>query len=168
MLIRNGIPTPEDLAKVMPSEARLNKGPVAVCECFQCIPCNPCSKACPKNAITVEPDINQIPVIDEDLCIGCGLCVAACPGLALFVVDMTYSEDEALVTIPFEFWPVPEKGQFAEGLDRSGVSRGWFRIVRVVQGRGQNKTWMITLAVPKDLAMEIRNIRVGGYRDERE
>ena len=168
MLIQNGIPTQEDLNRVTPSASRFNKGPVAVCECFQCIPCNPCSKACPKGAIKVEPDINQIPVIDTDLCIGCGLCIAACPGLALFVVDMTYSEEEALVTIPFEFWPVPQKGQIAEGLDRSGKSRGWFRVVRTVQGRGQNKTWMITLAVPKALAMDIRNIKAGGYQDERE
>ena len=167
MLIRDGIVTAEDLQKVLPSEERLAQGPVAVCECFQCIPCNPCAKACPKGAITVEPDINQIPVIDEEKCIGCRLCVAACPGLALFVVDATYSETEGLVTIPFEFYPVPEKGQFAEGLNRAGQALGWFEVIRVIQASGQNLTWLVTLAVPKDLLMEVRNIRIGGYRNER-
>ena len=57
MLIQNGIPTAEDLMKVMPSEERLRRGPAAIAECFQCIPCNPCAKACPFGAIT---DVSMI------------------------------------------------------------------------------------------------------------
>lgn len=167
MLIRDGIPTSEDLATVMPSEERLAKGPIAITECFQNIACNPCVAACPQHAISMEPDINATPKVDPDACIGCRVCVARCPGLAIFVVDMTHSEDTALVTLPFEFLPVPEKGQLVCGLNREGAEQGWYPVVRAVSGGKKNMTWMLTLEVPKDKALEVRNIKVGGYRDGR-
>ena len=165
MLINDGIPTAEDLAKVLPSEERLNKGPIAITECFQEIACNPCVAACPQHAISMEPDINATPKVDPDKCIGCRICVAKCPGLAIFVVDMTQSEDTAAVTLPFEYIPVPEKGQLACGLNRAGEELGWFPVLRAVFGGKKNLTYMITLEVPKELAMEVRNIKAGGYRD---
>ncbi len=165
MLNKDGIPTAEDIQTVTPSEERLRRGPIAIAECFQHIPCNPCTKACVKQAITVQPGINDLPKVNGDICNGCGTCIAACPGLAIFVVDYTYSDTEALVKIPFEFLPVPKEGQIVCGLDRSGAERGWFRVVNVLPGRKENKTYTITLAVPKELAMEVRNIRIGGYRD---
>lgn len=165
MLIRDGIPTKEDIAGVMPDKERMEKGPVAIAECFQNIACNPCTKACPKKAIQMEPDINARPVINPELCIGCGLCVAKCPGLAIFVVDMTYSEEMALVQLPFEFLPVPRAGQYVCGLNRAGEEQGWFEVIKARNGGKENLTWVLSLAVPKALAMEVRNIRIGGYRD---
>ena len=47
--------TAEDLAKVLPSEERLNKGPVAITECFQEIACNPCVAACPHSDQETRP-----------------------------------------------------------------------------------------------------------------
>lgn len=168
MLTVDGIPTKEDLNKVFPSEERMLKGAVAIAECFQQIPCNPCTKACVKKAIRVEPDINETPKVDTDVCNGCGACLLRCPGLAIFIVDKSYSETEALVKLPFEFLPVPQKGQFVEGLARDGQPLGWFEVERVVNGGKTNQTNMISLIVPQNLALEVRNIRVGGYRDGRE
>ncbi len=166
MLIRDGIPTPEDLLTVTPSQERLAKGPVAIAECFQQIPCNPCTTACYRKAILVEPDINQTPTVDFDNCTGCGACILRCPGLAIFVVDMTYSETTALVKLPFEFLPLPVAGQQAVGLNRAGEALGYFPVVRVQSGGRKNLTNIITLEVPKALAMEVRNIVAGGYKDE--
>lgn len=164
MLINDGIPTKEDLAKVFPSEERLAQGPVSVIECFQKIPCNPCVKACPRGAISMGCDINNVPELDAEKCNGCGLCILRCPGLAIFVVDKTYSEDFVLVKLPFEYIPLPEKGQLAQGLDREGKPLGWFEVVQVISGGKTNMTHAIALKVPQELAMEVRNIEVGGYR----
>ncbi len=166
MMIQDGIPTAEDLASVMPEAERLAEGPIAVTECFQNIACNPCVAACAKHAISMEPDMNGLPHVDPRICNGCGICVGRCPGLAIFVVDMTWSETKALVKIPFEFYPVPEPGQLVCGLNRAGEEQGWFRVVRVVSGGAKNLTRVISLEVPKELAMEVRNIRVGGYRND--
>ena len=62
-----------------PSQERLAKGPVAVIECCQNIPCNPCETACKFGAITVGDPITNLPVLDESKCIGCGACANLCP-----------------------------------------------------------------------------------------
>jgi len=165
MLINTGIPTKEDLAAVTPSEERFAKGPVAILECFQEIPCNPCVDACKRNAILPLKDINDIPVVDFEKCNGCGICLTQCPGLAIFVVDKTYSGTHAVVRLPYEFVPVPEQGQLACGLDRAGKEHGWFEVVKVISGGPVNKTTTIWLAVPKELAMEIRSIKIGGFKN---
>jgi Fe-S-cluster-containing hydrogenase component 2 len=165
MLFETGIPTKEDVLKITPGEERFAKGPVVIVECFQEIPCNPCVDACNRGAITKKRDINDLPKVDFDKCNGCGLCIVQCPGLAIFVVDKTYSATHAVVRIPYEFVPVPEKGQLACGLDRGGEEKGWFEVVRVMSGGPKNKTTTIWLAVPKNLAMEVRSIRIGDYKN---
>jgi len=159
MLINDGIPSKEDLAPVIPSDERLAKGPVAIVECFQEIPCNPCVKACSKGAITMPRDINDLPIVDAERCNGCGLCIWQCPGLAIFVVDMAYSKEFALVKLPFEYVPIPQVGQYVIGLDRAGKQAGQFEVVKVSSGGKKNKTYTVSLAVPHGLAMEIRNIK---------
>jgi len=163
-LINDGIPTKEDLAANCPSEERMAKGPVAIIECFQEIPCDPCVKSCKQGAITMPGDVNDLPVLDAENCNGCGLCIMLCPGLAIFVVDKTYSKDFALVKLPFEYVPLPITGQFAAGLDRAGKELGWFEVVKVTSGGKKNMTRIISLAVPQEHAMEVRNIIAGGYR----
>ncbi|MCL2146217.1 MAG: FAD-dependent oxidoreductase [Synergistaceae bacterium] len=159
-LLTDGIPVAADLASVNPSEARLKKGPVAIVECFQMIPCNPCVKACKQGAITMPRDINDLPIVDAELCSGCGRCIALCPGLAVFVVDRTYSEEMALVKLPYEFTPKPKAGQFVAGFDRAGKELGKFEVKKVTTGGKKNLTSVISLAVPQDLALEIRHIKV--------
>ena len=164
MLLETGIPTKEDLAAITPPEERYAKGPVVMVECFQEIPCNPCVDACKFNAITKPRGINDLPQVDFDKCNGCGICISQCPGLAIFVIDKTYSDTHALLRLPYEFIPVPEKGQLACGLDRAGAERGFFEVVRVTSGGPKNKTTIIWLAVPKELSMEVRSIKAGGFK----
>jgi len=159
-LEKDGVLSPEELAKLpgMPSEERLEQGAVAVIECAQEIPCNPCEEACPKGAIRVGEPITNLPVLASDKCTGCGLCIPVCPGLAIFVVDMTYSDREATLQLPYEFLPLPEKGEMVTALDREGRAVCSARVVKVLNPKKFDHTPVITIAVPKDQAMNVRNI----------
>ena len=108
----------------IPSEARRRKGPVAVIECIEDIPCNPCEASCNAEAISVGEDITNLPHLDEDKCIGCQTCVPICPGQAIFMVDESLPEGKATVTMPYELRPLPEKGQSVIALDRVGQALG--------------------------------------------
>ncbi|TGE38777.1 4Fe-4S ferredoxin [Desulfosporosinus fructosivorans] len=165
MLNTTGIPTSEDIKTVTPSEARLKKGPVAIIECFQEIPCNPCTEACKQGAIQPMEDINNLPKLDFDQCNGCGVCLSRCPGLAIFIVDASYSDTEAIVRIPYEYAPVPQVGEQVVGLNRAGEELGTFEVNKVQSGGRKNKTYTICLVVPQDLAMDVRGIRLGGIRN---
>jgi len=158
MLENTGIPTEENLSKVIPDQERLSQGAVAIIECFQKIPCDPCAASCKFGAIQPFKDINDLPQIDFDKCTGCGACISACPGLAIFVIDQNYSDKEALIKLPYEMLPLPEKGQKVYGLDRSGTRVGRVKVIRVIKYK--NKTNVISITVPKKKSMEIRSIEV--------
>jgi len=160
VLINDGIPTKEDLYKVKPSARRFLEGPVAIVECFQEIPCDPCVKACNRGAILMPRDINDLPRLDETLCNGCGICISLCPGLAIFVVDKTYSSELALIRLPYEYVPVPQPGQYVTTLNRAGDEMGSFEVIKVISGGKKNMTYTISVAVPQELAMEVRDIKV--------
>lgn len=159
-LAKDGALSLEELATLpgMPSQERLEKGPVVIIECAQEIPCNPCEAACRNGAIQVGEPITNLPVLIEEKCTGCGLCIAACPGQAIFVIDMTYSETEATVQLPYEFLPLPDKGEIVDGLDREGQKVCAARVLKVLNPKKFDRTPVITIAVPKDCAMMVRNI----------
>lgn len=154
-----GVATDKDLSDLLPSPERREEGPYAVCECHQEIPCNPCVTSCPTGAIT-QDTINSTPDIDFDQCVGCRECVTACPGLACFVIDETYSEQKALVNIPYEFLPLPEKGESVTGLDREGNEVTEVQVKRVDDRESLNGSNVITIVVPKDKVHHIRNIKI--------
>jgi Fe-S-cluster-containing hydrogenase component 2 len=148
---KNGILSLEDLR--LPSKEQLDKG-VAIIECVQEIPCNPCVDSCPVKAVSMK-DINAVPVVDFDKCIGCGKCIGICPGLAIFVVKT--KDDKAIISLPYEFLPEPIVGIKVKALDREGKNIGDAEVKKIVK---KGKTMIITIEVEKDLAMIIRNIRV--------
>ena len=149
--LKDGILDIEEIKK--PTEEQLKKG-VAIIECIQEIPCNPCVDSCPVNAITMK-DINAPPVVDYDKCIACGKCVGICPGLAIFVVKI--KDDIAYITLPYEMLPIPEKNQEVEALNRKGEVVAKATVVKVLKA---GKTMVITIKTKKELAMIVRNIKV--------
>jgi len=165
MLERNGIPTDDDLEKIIPDKKRLAKGPVVIIECFQKIPCDPCTISCKLGAIKPFKDINDLPVVDFDKCTGCGICISSCPGLAIFVIDLNYSEEKSLIKLPHEMLPLPEKGEEVYALDRDGSILGKAKVVRVLKIK--NKTHIISLEVPKSMVMKVRSIKVEDKNNER-
>jgi Fe-S-cluster-containing hydrogenase component 2 len=162
MLKQTGVPSRAELEKIYPSAERRAQGPVAVIECFQHIPCNPCATACRQGAIRPFADINDRPLLDAERCNGCAMCVASCPGLAIFVIDETYAANEALVKIPYEFLPLPQAGERVAALNRAGEVVGMARVVRVQNPPAFDRTAVIHLAVPKELVHDVRNIALAG------
>jgi Fe-S-cluster-containing hydrogenase component 2 len=143
----------------VPSHDRMRRGPVAVIECVQEIPCNPCEAACPHHAIRVGTPITNCPVLDPEKCTGCGLCVTQCPGLAIFVVDVSRSGETAAVTLPYEYLPLPEAGELVDVVDRSGEVVGRGRVLRAATTRATDRTAAVTVEVAREHGMNVRGIR---------
>lgn len=158
----DGYPSKEEIVNApgVPSLDALNKKPLAVIECFQCIPCNPCEKSCPFGAITIGENITSLPALNPEKCRGCSLCMIHCPGLAIFLIDMNFTKTTALVKIPYELLPIPKEGSEINCLNRRGefVTKGKVHSVNIKESF--NKTYVISLEVPKEFAMEVRNIEL--------
>ena len=143
----------------VPAAERFEKGAVAIIECVQQIPCNPCVDACSRGAITIAGSINNIPVIDFEKCNGCSICVANCPGLAIFIIDETWTETHALIGMPSEFLPLPEKEEKVTLLDRAGEECGRGKVIKVRNTKAMDRTPIIFIEVEKNLAMIARFFR---------
>jgi len=160
-LLVTGIPTKKELeaSPGYPGPEALAKGAIVVIECIQDIPCNPCESACPEGAIVVGNPITNLPVFYPEKCDACGLCIPICPGQAIFRVDTGYTEKEATVSFPYEFLPIPEKGDVVKGVNRGGEAVCDALVLRVQQPKSYDHTAVITVAVPKEAAMEVRSMK---------
>jgi len=160
-LSRTGYLSEEELKSSpgVPSEARRRQGPVAVIECTQDIPCNPCESSCKVGAITVGKDITNLPHLDEQKCIGCRTCVFICPGQAIFVVDESLENGRAAVTVPYEFFPLPEKGETIIALDRAGKELGEALVTGVRKTEKMDETSLVTMEVPREWSMRARALK---------
>jgi Fe-S-cluster-containing hydrogenase component 2 len=154
---QDGILEQRQLLPLVPSTERSASGPVAIIECVENIPCDPCVGACPKGAIRIEGDMNGTPSVDFDTCDGCGLCVSACPGLAIFVVDMSLDAGAATVSLPYEYTPLPSVGDTVVTLSREGEVLGEGTVKRVLSAKALDRTPIVTLRVPSDHAMDVRH-----------
>lgn len=166
-VLDQGFPSMEELEKSpgVPSKDRIRKGPVACIECVQEIPCNPCEEACPYGAIKVGKPITNLPVLDQDKCIGCGNCIAACPGLAIFVVNG--AREKAQISFPYEYHPLPKRGDTVDCVDRSGKVVTSGRVLRVVKAPNYDHTAVITVEVDQAYIDVVRSIkRLEGSDDE--
>jgi len=157
-----GILSDEEFKKYpgCPSEERFKKGPVAVIECIQEIPCNPCETACPFGAIKVGELITNLPILDENKCKGCGLCIPYCPGLAIFTIDISYSQTEAVVSFPYEYLPLPKIGDKVRAVNREGKIVTTGRILKIKNPFKNDHTPVISVVIPKEWAMEVRSITI--------
>ncbi len=159
MLKTNGIVSNELIEAKFEAVIHSSKKSGAILECYQEIPCNPCSTSCPFDAISIEPDINQLPKVDYDKCTSCGICVYNCPGLAIFVVDL--NKDKALFKISYELLPIPEKGMTLRGVNRAGEEICDAHVVRVQNSKLQDSTVLLHVEVDKKYYKEFVTVRHG-------
>lgn len=156
---KTGVPTPDMIRERFHSAERLKQGRVAVAECYQRIPCNPCQSACPRKAIEVGEDINNLPVVNSALCTGCGICLSKCPGLAIMVVDCTVGGGMAEISLPYEFLPLPQAGDMVTALNRGGETLCEAKVVKVQNPPSFDRTPVVTLRVEEKYLYEARGFR---------
>jgi Fe-S-cluster-containing hydrogenase component 2 len=144
----------------IPSTARRRKGAVAVLECLEDIPCNPCESRCKYDAITVGEDITTPPKLTEDNCVGCRSCVPICPGQAIFLVDESLPDDKATVLMPYEYRPLPEKGEVVKALDRAGKELGNATVTAVRKTEKMDQTALVTIELPREWSMRARAFKL--------
>lgn len=159
---KTGFLTEEDLkdSPGVPSESRRQKGSVAVIECLEDIPCNPCESSCNVEAIVVGDDITGLPQLDGEKCVACQTCVYICPGQAIFMVDESLANGRAKVVMPYEYRPLPEKEDMVIALDRAGREVGDAKVVSVRHTKKMDQTATVTIDIPKEWSMQARAIRL--------
>jgi Fe-S-cluster-containing hydrogenase component 2 len=159
---KTGVLTEKELkdSPGIPTEARRQKGPVASIECLEDIPCNPCESSCNVDAIIVGEDITNLPHLDGDKCVACQTCVYICPGQAIVMVDESLPDGKATIMMPYEYRPLPEKGEVVSALDRAGQELGDATVVAVRQTKRMDQTATVTIEVPKEWSMQARAIRL--------
>ncbi len=141
-----------------------NHGVIPVIHCAQEIPCNPCTALCPHGLIEVDrSDIRQVPTFLGDCysCEYCERCVAGCPGLAITIVNYHYGLHEALITLPYEFL----RGEISlnervAGLDTEGNELGLFEVDSLESIPSSDRTMLVRIVVPKELAKKVAGIRI--------
>ena len=132
-----------------------NRKGLALLECCQEIPCNPCATVCRTGAI-VKATLNTRPVFHPDLCVGCKLCVAACPGQAIFFQAPGPEAGQSSLTFPYEYLPLPQAGQEVTAVNRLGQPVCPATVQAVEQRPSFQQTALVTLSFPEEYRDEVR------------
>ena len=162
--VQRGYNTREELEelKVLPPEEIVVSKRVAMIECTEEIPCNPCAYVCRVDAISKE-SLSSPGIVDFEKCSGCTACVAVCPGLSIFLQQI--KDGKGYVTLPYELLPAPKAGDRVELIDRSGKVVGAGVIVKpTYQARGDAyPRWVVTVEMDEPaLSYEVRSIKILG------
>ena len=76
------------------------------------------------------------------------------------MVDESLSNGKATVMMPYEYRPMPQKGDLVTALDRTGRELGEAEVVAVRQTKKMDQTATVTIEVPKAWSMQARAIRL--------
>jgi len=72
------------------------------------------------------------------------------------MIDRTYSETEASITIPYELIPLPNKGDIVIALNRMGETVCKGKVLKINSNKNYNKTNLVTISIPKKYSDEVR------------
>ena len=84
--------------------------------------------------------------------------MASCPGLAIFIEDGSIGGGEGLVSFPYEYLPLPKKGQAVSCVDRRGEYQCSGTVERVVKPPKFDGPAVVTVRIPLDEIHEVRSI----------
>lgn len=142
----------------------VESGVIPVIHCTQEIPCNPCSTLCSHGLIYIDNnDIRTIPSFlgNSYCCEVCERCVAGCPGLAITLVNFRGNSQVPMISIPYEFTRTTLKEKdWVTVLDTEGEALGDAEIVSVHSIPTSDRTMIVQVQVPKQIATRVAGIRV--------
>jgi hypothetical protein len=75
------------------------------------------------------------------------------------MMDLSYSKDEVAISFPHEFLPFPEVGEKVKAVNRGGRVVATGKVIKVRNHRSQDRTPIVTIAVPKKNAWVVRGIQ---------
>lgn len=128
--------------------------------CLQEIPCNPCTSVCPTQSIIIEGTSIMGQPQYKGSCIGCGKCLFICPGLAISLLDYRKDTDNPIVSLPYEITNIPVKvGDKLKVVDIDANDLGEFAAISITNNPA-NKTQMVKVQMPKDLAIKAISFKV--------
>jgi NADPH-dependent 2,4-dienoyl-CoA reductase/sulfur reductase-like enzyme/ferredoxin len=142
----------------------MEEGAFPVIHCTQEIPCDPCTALCPHGLIFIDQkDIRGVPTFlgDAYCCEVCEQCVAGCPGLAITLVDYRNNENYPIISVPYEFNrdPIQEK-DVVMTMDTEGNDLGEYEVLSVYSIPTSDRTLLVHLQAPKEIAKKIAGIRM--------
>jgi len=73
---------------------------------------------------------------------------------------MAWSHDRALIKMPYEFRPLPQKRQIVLALNREGEAVAEAEVIQVHNSKNMNKVPIVSIAVDKQFVKIVRNIRL--------
>ena len=76
------------------------------------------------------------------------------------MIDATYSEDEAAISFPYEYLPLPKEGDEAEVVNRKGEAICKGKVIKIRNPKTYDHTPVVTVAVPKKYTHEARGIKL--------
>lgn len=165
-IIYTGVPTAAELTNApgIPARDEIKPGGTAFVECLQTIACNPCEANCPTGAITIGHEIANRPRLDAAKCVGCGTCVAKCPGLAISVIAFNHSAGTTALSIPYEYFPLPEPGSTVHAVDRTGQYVCDAKVLRVTPRNERQSTCVVKIEFPEKYAFKVKSINTFQWR----
>ena len=134
---------------------QLKRGPHAVIECTEEIPCNPCCTACPQGAITMAEGLSSLPCLNRGKCTACGLCIPCCPARPSLSSMIPIPGAKVCFLSHLNLLPCPLWGS-RSSLPTAAAGQ-WGRIIhRVLCPPAFRQTAVVTLRVPLALLDTVR------------
>ena len=87
------------------------------------------------------------------------MCVAKCPGLAITLLDLSYSETEGTVDFPFEYLPLPEVGDKVDAVDRSGAVVCKGIVQKITKIKAYAGTTVVRISIPAEHIHDVRSMK---------
>lgn len=87
-----------------------------------------------------------------------------CPGLAISVIAFRKDSGTTVLSIPYEYFPLPETGSTVHAVDRAGQYVCDAQVLRVLPRDERRSTCVIKISFPEKYAYQVKSINTFHWR----